>query len=174
MSAVAAPSRLERVLDEAVARGHTDIQILPWSPEWRDQALPIMHEMHKNSIFASLPLDEAKVIRQLAACGNLVPDRYFRIAVLHGEGLGAFYGHVQRSFFCDEILAHDMGWWVKKDARGSLAAPLLLRDFEQWAREKGARKVMVGQSTAINIEATTKLFQACGYRVTGYNTVKDI
>lgn len=173
MSAVLAaqdPDRLRRVIE----RAHSAIQILPWSSEWRDQALPIMREMHANSIFSALPLDEAKVIRQISACGNLVPDRYFKIAVLNGEGLGAFYGHVQRSFFCDEILAHDMGWWVKKDAHGSLAAPLLLLDFEQWAREKGARKVMVGQSTEQDIEKTTQLFRNCGFRVTGYNTVKDL
>lgn len=164
------PDRLRRVIE----RAHSDIQILPWSDEWRDQAMPIMIEMHHNSIYSALPLDEAKVIRQLAACGNIVPDRYFRIAVLKGEGLGAFYGHVQRSFFCDEILAHDMGWWVKKDARGSMAAPLLLADFEQWARQKGARKVMVGQSTEQDIDKTTALFKACGFRVIGYNTVKDL
>lgn len=176
MARMKEPSRLQRVVEEAIVRGHTDIKIVDWDAgKYLSQAVSIAHEMHANSIFRDLPLDEAKVFRQLAAAGtSIVPDRYFRIAVSGDEPLGGFYGHIQRSFFCDETLAHDMGWWVKKEARGSLAAPLLLLDFERWAREKGARKVMVGQSTEQDIAKTTKLFEGCGFRVIGYNTVKDL
>ena len=169
MSAVLAQSRLERVM----AMAHTDIEIVDWSDEYLIQAADIAQEMHVNSIYRDLPLDEAKVLSQLIAAGNgVVPDRYFRIAVLHGEALGGFYGHVRRTFFCDEILAHDLGWWVKKSARNTMAAPMLLLDFERWAREKGARKIMVGQSTEQDIEKTTRLFANCGFRVFGFNTVK--
>lgn len=171
MLAAVAPTRLQRVM----ARMRSDIAIVDWSPAFLDQALPIMHEMHANSIYADMPLDEAKVIRQLSASGSdKVPDRYFRVAVLRDEVLGAFYGMVQRTFFNDMLIAIDMGWWVKREARGTFAAPLLLLDFERWAREKGARKVCVAQSTAVNIDATTKLFEGCGFRVTGANTVKDL
>jgi len=171
MSAVLAQhGRLQRVIERMQSR----IQVIEWSPEWLDQALPIMREMHANSIYADMPLNEKKVIFQLSASGILVPDRYFRIAVLDGEGLGAFYGCVQRTFFNDMLVALDMGWWVKKEARGSMAAPLLLADFERWALSMGAKKVCVAQSTAVNIATTTKLFEACGYRVTGSNTVKDL
>lgn len=160
-------------IQKVLARPST-IQIIPWADEYRDQALAIAREMHVNSIYADLPLDEAKVCRQLSACGNLVPDRYFRMAVRKGELLGGFYGHVRRTFFCDELLAHDMGWWVKASRRGSAAAILLLADFEQWAHTNGARKVMVGQSTARDVARTTKLYEHCGYRVIGFNTVKDL
>lgn len=172
MSAVLEQNRLQ-VIAERI-RSRSRIEILPWSVKWLAQALPVMHEMHQNSIYADMPLDEDKVIRQLSASGHAVPERYFRIAVLDDEGLGAFYGCVQRTFFNDMLIALDMGWWVKKDARHTFAAPLLLLDFEKWAKEKGACKVCVAQSTAVNIGATTKLFEACGYRVTGANTVKDI
>ncbi len=159
---------------ERITERHSTIQVIPYDSQYRDQALAIANEMHHDSIYHDLPLDEEKVIRQLAACGNLVPDRYFRLAVRNGEVLGGFFGHVRRTFFCDELLAHDMGWWVKRDKRGSAAAIMLLIDFEKWAIEQGAKKVMVGQSTEINIEATTKLFKHCGFRVIGFNTVKDI
>jgi hypothetical protein len=151
------------------------IEVREYSNEYRDQAVEIAREMHANSIYKDLPLDEAKTIRQLTASGTpLVPDRYFRIAVRGKELLGGFYGHVRRTFFCDEILAHDLGWWVKQSARGGMAAVLLLKDFEEWARAQGARKIMVGQSTATNIEQTTKLYKHLGFRVIGFNTVKDL
>ena len=157
-----------------IEQRHSTIQIIPYSNEYRDQALAIADEMHRNSIYHDLPLDEEKVIRQLSACGNIVPDRYFKLAVRNGEVLGGFYGHVRRTFFCDDLLAHDMGWWVKSSKRGSAAAVMLLFDFERWARAQGAKKIMVGQSTALNIERTTKFYENCGFRVIGFNTVKDL
>lgn len=161
--------RIRRIVERP-----SSIKIIPYSDEYRDGVVEVAHEMHRNSIYHDLPLDEAKVVRQLAASGTMVADRYFRLAVMNGEVLGGFYGHVRKTFFCDELLAHDMGWWVKESARGSLAAIKLLADFEDWAKAQGARKIMVGQSTEINIEKTTRLFQNCGFRVIGFNTVKDL
>lgn len=152
----------------------SSVRVVTYSPEYRSGVIEIAHEMHANSIYHDMPLDEEKVVRQLAASGEIVPDRFFRLAVNGDEVLGGFYGHIHRTFFCDELLAQDMGWWVKSTARGSVAAVLLLAEFEDWAKAKGARKVMVGQSTAINIETTTRLFKSCGFRVIGYNTVKDL
>lgn len=164
---------MNAVLDKVAAR-HVTIKMVPYDHQYRDQTLAIAHEIHAESIYHDLPLDEEKVIRQLACCGGVVPDRYFKLAVRNGEVLGGFFGHYRRTFFCDEILAHDMGWWVRRDKRGSAAAVVMLLDFEQWALEHGAKKVMVGQSTGRNIEVTTKLYEHCGFRVIGYNTVKDI
>lgn len=158
----------------AISTRHAAIQVVDYADIYRDQVIAGAHQMHEDSIYRDLPLDEGKVIRQLAACGNLVPDRYFRLAVRNGEVMGGFYGHVRRTFFCDELLAHDMGWWVLRGKRGSAAAVVLLADFERWAAGQGARKVMVGQSTEINIERTTKFYEHCGFRVIGFNTVKDI
>jgi hypothetical protein len=163
---------MSAVLERAQARA--TIQIIDYSPEYAEQVANGAEEMHRNSVYCDLKLDKAKVVRQLAASGTLVPDRYFRIAVRNGLLLGGFYGHVRRTFFNDDLLAHDMGWWVLQHARGSAAAILLLADFERWAKEQGAKKVMVGQSTAINIVTTTKLFEHCGFRVIGFNTVKDL
>ncbi|MDY7579365.1 hypothetical protein RGU70_13685 [Herbaspirillum sp. RTI4] len=159
---------------ERIAARHSSIQIVEYSDEYRDQVIAGAHQMHADSIYADLPLDEDKVIRQLAACGNIAPDRFFRLAVRKGEVMGGFYGHYSRAFFCDELLAHDMGWWVLRDKRGTAAAVVLLAAFEVWAKERGAKKVMVGQSTAIDIGRTTKLYRHCGFRVIGFNTVKDI
>ena len=169
MSAVLEHPALERALKRP-----STISIVPYADAYLAQALEIAHEMHANSIYRDLPLDEAKTITQLSASGVTVPERYFRLAVRSGEVLGGFYGQVSRTFFCDELLAQDLGWWVKKSSRGSAAAVLLLADFESWARAQGARKVMVGQSTELNIETTTKLFKHCGFRVIGVNTVKEL
>lgn len=157
-----------------VLNRHSAIEVVSYDDKYRDQVLAGAVQMHEDSIYHDLPLDQDKVIRQLACCGNMAPDRYFKIAVRNGAVLGAFFGHVRKTFFCDELLAHDMGWWVIREKRGSAAAVVLLADFEKWAKAQGARKLMVGQSTALNIGRTTKFYEHCGFRVIGFNTVKDI
>lgn len=153
---------------------YPDIKIIAYEPQYREQVVAIAHEIHLESIYADMPFDEDKIIRQLACCGSLAPDRYFMLAVRQGVVLGGFFGHVRRTFFCDELLAHDMGWWVQGIRRGSAAAILLLADFEAWAKQQGAKKVMVGQSNKNNVARTTKLYEHCGFTILGFNTVKDI
>lgn len=153
----------------------SSIRVIDYAAEYRAEVLEGAREMHRNSVYHDMPMDEAKVIRQLSAClTTVVPDRYFRIAVRGDKVLGGFYGIVRRTFFCDEVNAHDMGWWVKESYKGSATAVLLLMDFERWSKSMGARKIMIGQSTERDVERTTKLYQHCGFRVIGYNTVKDL
>lgn len=150
----------------------SSIEVIEYDHRYDDQAVLIAREMHKNSVYSHMPLDEGKVIAQLSGCGKSYPDRYFRMAVRGSELLGGFYGVIRKTFFCDELTAHDMGWWIKSTARGSKAAILLLIDFADWGQQRGARVIMVGQSTGTNIERTTRLYEHCGFKVIGFNAAK--
>jgi hypothetical protein len=88
--------------------------------------------------------------------------------------LGGFYGCRLKVFFSGETIVKDMGWWVSPTARGGAAAALLLGAFEDWGRSVGAKRAMIGQSGVENIERTRRLFEHCGYALTGYNTSKDL
>jgi hypothetical protein len=88
--------------------------------------------------------------------------------------MGGLYGAVQPVYFCKKQIARDMGWFIYPEFRNTLAAVLLLADFERWAKEKGVTKILMTQSVGIDVHRTTKLFQHCGYTVCGTNTVKDI
>ena len=158
-----------------IAERYADtIKIVPYADEYRDQMVAVAHEIHAHSLYKDLPMDDAKLVRQLAAAGGLAPDRYFRLAVREGEVLGGFFGGANKTFFCNALLARDMGWWVKESARGGAAAVLLLTDFEVWAHGMGCSKVMIGQAGVENIDRTMQLYQNCGYTLTGYNTAKEI
>jgi hypothetical protein len=161
---------------DQILKRASSIEIVPWHPRYLDQAVHIGREMHELSLYRDMPFDEAKCFQQLSLASELTADRYFRLAVRNGIVLGGFYGAVSRTFFCDEIIAKDMGWWVTKSARGGLAAILMLRDFEIWARSKGARKIIIGQSTGdhVDMEKLAKLYVHCGYRIIGFNAAKDL
>lgn len=149
------------------------MKIVSYSPPYRNQVIQIAQQIHATSVYADLPLDEDWLIANLNSYGNN-PATYFSLVMRDEEVYGGFLGSVSRTFFCKELLARDMGWWVKPEKRGSGAAILLLRDFERWSREKGARKIMIGQTGVVDIEKTTQLFIHCGYTPIGFNCVKDL
>lgn len=151
------------------------IQIVPYDPRYRDSTLEVAEQIHRTSVYADMPFDRNKLIQQLAVAGTVDnPERFFRLAVRDNQVLGGFYGVVMRVFFSSGLVAKDLGWWVREEARGGRAALLLLRAFEDWARERGAVKIGLGQTGVHDIERTTRLFEHCGYTVVGYNAMKDL
>jgi hypothetical protein len=162
-----------QAVGERVQRG--SIRIIPFAVEYLQSALEIAWQIHTHSVYADFPMDENKLAQQLLAAGTLQsPDRYFRIAVRGARVLGGFYGCVHRVFFADVLVAKDLGWWVRQEARGGAAAMALLCDFERWAKEQGAVKVGIGQTGVEDIERTGALFRHCGYKFIGYNSMKDL
>ena len=159
---------MEAVIERIVQK--SSIRVIPYDERYRAGTLEIAQQIHATSIYAAMPLNEEKLLRQLAT----VPDRWFRIAVRGEEVLGGFYGCKVLTFFNDECITKDIGWWVKPTARGGSAAVMLLAAFEEWSRSVGAKIAMVGQTGVENIDGTLRLFQHAGYRLTGYNTAKDL
>ena len=150
------------------------IRVIPYEERYRHSMMAVARHIHATSIYADMSLDEDKLVEQLSGSGIRYPDRFFKIAVRGDEVLGGFYGCKLRVFFSGETIVKDMGWWVAPTARGGAAAALLLAAFEDWGRQVGARRAMIGQSGVENIERTRKLFEHCGYALTGFNTAKDL
>jgi len=150
------------------------IEIIPFEPRFTTSMLEIAREIHSTSIYWDVPLDEEKLVRQLAASETLDPTRWFRLAVDGDVVLGAFYGCVMRTFFSDAPVAKDMGQWTRRDGGARNAWALLLSAFEAWARGQGARLASIGYHGLEDIEQKRRVFEMLGYRMTGYNTVKEL
>lgn len=149
-------------------------RLIPYEPRFEAGVLEIAHELHQESVYRALPMDEHKVIAQLSGPFSQGENNYFRMVVKGDEVYGGFLGSLVRTFFGSALIARDHGWWVKRSRRGTGAAVILLADFERWAREKGASWCVIGQSSAIDMEKTVKLYSHCGYTITGFNTVKEL
>lgn len=152
----------------------TRTRIVSFDASMADQVLDLAHEMHEESVsHRYAPMDEVKLLKQLSA-PLTNPDVYLKFAVRGNEVLGGFFGSVSTMFFSDAKAAKDLAWFVKKSRRGSYAAVLLVRDFEAWARTRGARLIFLGQSTGVNQETTKMLYESLGYSMIGVNTVKVV
>lgn len=150
------------------------IEIVKYDNKYIEQVLEIAQEIHAASLYTNIDMDKEKLISQLNLASHMSPQTYFRLAVQNDVVYGAFLGIISPTFFCSDLIAKDMGWWIKPKFRGSRAAIKLLRDFEAWAKISGAVKVMIGQTGVHDIDKTRKLFEHCGYTVVGYNTAKDL
>jgi hypothetical protein len=150
------------------------MQVIAYDRKYRAQSIEIAREMVLDSAYGDMPFDGEKVMDQIEGPFSQGKQYFFKIAVLGDEVYGGFLGIIFKSLFCDQLIGKDIGWWVKKSKRGSAAAILLLREFEAWAQNAGAVKLMLGQASGIDIEKTTRLYQHCGYKVVGYNTMKTV
>jgi hypothetical protein len=147
--------------------------VTDFAPEYEGQVLELARMMHaESSTHSSMPLDEKKLLEQLRASATN-PYVYFRLAVRGSEVMGGFFGLITPVFFSSELAARDLAWFVKPSRRGGYAAVLLVADWERWGKEKGVKKFMLGQSTGVDIETTRALYERLGYRVVGFNTVKE-
>lgn len=104
----------------------------------------------------------------LAYIGN--PNVYCSL-VKNGSGyIGGMIGFVAQQYFTKDMAAKDLAIYIEPEKRGSMAAVRLVRDFEDWARSKGAKEAYLAQSTGIEIEKTRRWYEALGYSVCGFVT----
>ena len=70
------------------------------------------------------------------------------------------------------LMAHELAWWVDEDARGSSAAVRLVRAFEEFARESGARIIAMSQLHAVNGEQVGRMLTKLGYEPSEMTYIK--
>jgi len=148
------------------------LKIVTYSVEYRDQALALAREMHAESAsHRFMRLNEQKLVEQFRRA-SISEDAYFSLAVRDGAVLGGLLGVIYDQYFSDERAATELAWFMSKSARGSSAAVRLLHHFEEWASARGARAVLLGQSTGVDIDRTTRLYGKLGYMTVGVNTMR--
>lgn len=156
-----------------IAQRFNSIEIVRYDEALQDQLKALTVEMHSVSVFKRLELDLDKTVLQLSHA-DTVPGNFYRMARRNGELLGCIYGQAFKSFFSDALMAQVKGVWVAGKHQGSAAFLRLLLSFEEWAKGVGARLIFLDQTTALDMERSMNLFEGCGYRLIGVNTVKEL
>jgi N-acetylglutamate synthase-like GNAT family acetyltransferase len=90
------------------------------------------------------------------------------------EIIGFICGALHEQFFTQQKFASDMALFVEPKHRGGSAAFRLVKAFENWAKEKGASHIWLGQSVGQNIDDTKNFYIRLGYTLAGVNTVKVV
>jgi GNAT superfamily N-acetyltransferase len=138
------------------------------SSEDVSQVVLLAQEMVKDTPFSEVKREKIEQIIAIPRALSLVAETEDKKIV------GFFCGLLDRQFFTDQIRAIDLALFVKEEYRGSSASVKFIKKFEQWAKQKGATQIWLGQSVGHNIEQTKNFYERLGYKTMGVNTLKDI
>jgi len=124
--------------------------------------LPLLKELHRESILCSVPIDEKKlhsfVLRSVKG-----RDRTCLIYQSASSAIeGILIGYTSEYFFSKEKAARDLVFYVRPERRGSLVAYRLWAAFKAWARAEGASSIWLGSAAGINPSRTRKFYRGLG------------
>lgn len=72
------------------------------------------------------------------------------------------------------LIASELAWWVDSEHRGSRAAIQLIKAFEAWAKDSGARIITMSDLRIGEDYPAGPLFERLGYRVSERAHTKEI
>lgn len=73
-----------------------------------------------------------------------------------------------------DLVAQEAFWFMSAESRGSFAGARLLRAFEEIAKERGAKRLIMVHLLSLNADKLGKFYERMGYRATEVNFVKVI
>lgn len=139
--------------------------------------LPVLVEMGRQ-LHAESPRyrDSRYLPEKVEALGrSLIPAGGTHVAEKDGRIIGMLAGYVAEQWFSDYKVASDLTFYIAPEHRKtSRAALLLVRAFEQWAIASGAKEIIPGTSTQIDVESTTRFYTKMGYAVYGNTFIKRL
>ncbi len=84
-----------------------------------------------------------------------------------GEVVGLFVGVHTEHWCIDESMTADLVLYVHPAHRGGLLGPRLIREYIDWAGDRGASRVLISTSTLINTRGFGRLMTGLGFTEVG-------
>ena len=138
-----------------------------------DEFVPPLQEHLKQSSFKNFHFHEQK-FRDILV-GNVRNVLFFcNVYEKDKDIAGVFCGGLTAPIFSKEVYAHDYLLYIKEKYRSAAAATALVESYTAWAKERGAKKVMLSNSTGNNIESFAKLAEKLGFKTVGSIHFKEI
>lgn len=85
------------------------------------------------------------------------------VAERNGVVVGGIAGMVEQHWASDARIAHEVSFFLEKNARGSMSACRLIGALRAWAEIKGVAWLHVGTSTGVDPEMTAQLYERLGF-----------
>lgn len=126
-----------------------------------DAIVEMGEAMAKESVYSDLGFSMEKV-RKLA--GIAIQANWFvRIVERNGEVAGMMAAYCLPHWFSDVLTCSDILLYVKPEHRGGFAAVMLVSDFQDWARNTGAKLVTVGVTASKDPDSVVDFYRARGF-----------
>lgn len=124
----------------------------------------LMHAESPN--YRDIPFSREKVALQLTHL--ITRDGVVFVSEKDGVVGGGIAGGVTEYWFSLEKFGFEYAFFLTQEARHGITAIRLQRAFKAWCRLQGVKHFIMGTSTGIATEGTTKFFEATGMALTGH------
>lgn len=108
------------------------------------------------------PIDIEKAM-QSAFASIISPDSVIYLAFDGNKPVGFFWGSMANFVWSGQKIATDHLLYVSPNYRGGNHGYRLLKAYEKWATEKGAKAINISVASGITTERTGRFYEAMGY-----------
>ncbi|KON32728.1 MAG: hypothetical protein AC479_06865 [miscellaneous Crenarchaeota group-6 archaeon AD8-1] len=102
------------------------------------------------------------------------PRTLFLLAIDGEELVGFTCGILHENVFNDVLRVSDIGVYVLKEYRSSDIGKNLVEQLEAWATKNKATQLWLGQTTGEKVEAIAEYYRRLGFKISGFNAVKEL
>ncbi|EMM5415292.1 GNAT family N-acetyltransferase [Citrobacter amalonaticus] len=122
--------------------------------------------MHQESRYRTLPYNGVKFSALLR---RLIDSSDGMVAVAEKDGaiVGAIAAVVTEHYFADATISYELGLYVEKAHRGTLAGYRLAKEYITWAKSKDVDQIDMGITTGIDEERTGRMYERLGLKHVG-------
>jgi len=139
------------------------------------EMLKLAEQMHAESpYYNKKPFDKQRLWNLFDASVRN-PSRVCMIYAKEGnEFLGGILGQMNEQYFSGQLVASDLGMFIKPEHRGGTTFVKLFKTFEKWAKDSGAKTIVVGHTTGNNTDKAKGMFERLGYSFMGFVFNKEL
>lgn len=143
-------------------------------PEDATAIVDLMRDFHKDSPYRAIRFDSTKSKEFISGVikGN-VRNHICLIALKDDKVVGFIVGAMGDAPFSSDKIASELGWFVKKEARGTKASYLLFKAYEDWAYRAGAKIVQSAYLPELT-PGLDKFYDREGYRPVEQSYIKIV
>lgn len=92
------------------------------------------------------------------------PAGFLWVAERDGRIAGVMVAIAVQHWCSTDLVASELALFVEQKYRGTLIAARLIKQYLAWAEGLGCKLVTAGVSTGVNVEQTTRLYEALGLK----------
>jgi GNAT superfamily N-acetyltransferase len=126
--------------------------------------LELGYRFHQESQYRDTPFNSNGIL-SLIQLPSLVPDKCF--IAFDDEYKGVIILQMGTQFFSGQKWAGDQVFYVDPSHRGSSLAMELLEVGYQWAKENGAKDMVIFHNAGIGLESAKKFYNRNGFDLSG-------
>ena len=139
------------------------------------ELLKIAEQMHKEAVNYNHKKFDKERLWALFDASVRTPARTCMVYAKDGDEIvGGILGHINNQYFSGDLVASDLGMFIKPEHRGGTTFIRLFKAFEQWAIDNKATSIIVGHTTGVNTEKSKGMFARLGYDLMGYIFHKEL